>query len=494
MNMGTLARQAVRAGWRLVNPGSIKGKILTGFSAAFLSIMALSALNLWNIGTLKERLLLGERYDDLLNDILETRRFEKNFFIYGDRRSLQESKEYLDRIDALVTDLSPDLTRLIGHEPFTAFIGKLADYRATMERLRTDSGTSPDQLRAIGKRLTDEADHFREIKRARIHAAILRILALPFAFLLILLALMLPVVLLISRGLLRPLSVITSTTRAVGRGDFSPIRYDGVRLEEISGLIEAFNRMARELEIHQEDLIQTRKIAAIGTFTAGIAHELNNPINNIVLTTDSLKEELEGTTAPENMEMLDDILTQAERAASIVKNLLDFSRTEKPVFSELSPEQVIASSINLVKNQFKIVGVQFETSIAPSLPSIRGNLGNLQQVFTNLLLNAIQASPQGETIRMRVEHADKPGFISFAVQDYGKGIPKDIQHKIFEPFFTTKEVGKGTGLGLAVSYSIVKRHGGTITVHSEPSCGATFVVLLPHVAQDSCNDLPWGVI
>ncbi|MDR2550156.1 MAG: HAMP domain-containing histidine kinase [Desulfobulbus sp.] len=493
-DMGALARQAVRAGWRLVNPGSIKGKILTVFSAAFLSIMALSALNLWNIGTLKERLLLSERYDDLLNDILEARRFEKNFFIYGDRQSLQESKEYLDRIDALAAGLSPDLTRLVGRESFTAFVGKLADYRATMERLGAGNGNSPDRLRSLGKQLTGEADRFREIKRARIHAAILRISALPFAFLLIFLALMLPVVLLISRGLLRPLNVITGTTRAVGRGDFSPIHYDGVRLEEISGLIEAFNRMARELEIHQEDLIQARKIAAIGTFTAGIAHELNNPINNIVLTADSLKEELEGTTEAENMEMLADILTQAERAAGIVKNLLDFSRTEKPVFSELAPERIVASSVDLVKNQFKTVGMQFETSIVPGLPPICGNLANLQQVFTNLLLNAIQASPQGETILLRVEHADRPGFLSFAVQDHGKGIPEEIQHKIFEPFFTTKEVGKGTGLGLAVSYSIVKRHGGTLAVHSEPGCGATFTVLLPHVARNSCNDLPWGSV
>lgn len=493
-DVGIWGRLLVGTGERLLNPHSIKGKIFTLFSVAFLSITALSGLHLWNLNTLKERMLLSERYDDLLNNILEVRRFEKNFLIYGDQQSLQESREYLERIDTLVHDLSADLIRLVSQASFTEFTGNLALYRTMVASLSNDSQRSPEQLRTVGKQLTDAADHFREIKRTRIHAAIVRISALPFAFLAILLSLFFLVAWLISHGLLKPLDVIVETTRSVGRGDFSPIHYRGLPLEEISGLIEAFNRMARELEIHQEDLIQTRKIAAIGTFTAGIAHELNNPINNIVLTTESLREELEEQTAPENLEMLADILTQAERAADIVKNLLDFSRTEKPLFSELTPQQMITSSINLVKNQFKIVGLHFATSVADNLPSVRGNLGNLQQVFTNLLLNAIQASPQGATIHLRVDYADKPGFIAFTVQDSGEGIAQDIQHKIFEPFFSTKEVGKGTGLGLAVSYSIVKRHGGTIQVHSEPGQGATFTVLLPYVPQPAINDFPWGMV
>jgi len=493
-NLGKLGQGVMGAGSRLVNPGSIKGKIFTIFSVAFLSIAALTALNLWNFATLKEQLLLSERYDDLLNNILEVRRFEKNFLIYGDPRSMQESIDYLDRIDSLVADLSTDLTLLTSKQSLENFQNNLKEYRLMAAGLSIDAKISPESMRTIGKTLTNDADHFRETKRKRIHAAIVRIAILPFAFFAILLSLLLLLVWLISHGLLKPLDVIVETTRSVGRGDFSPIDYHGVPLEEISGLIQAFNHMAKELEIHQEDLIQTRKIAAIGTFTAGIAHELNNPINNIVLTAESLKEELAEETAPENMEMLGDILTQAERAADIVKNLLDFSRTERPIFSQLAPELILSSSINLLKNQFKIVGLQFETQVADNLPPICGNLGNLQQVFTNLLLNAIQASPQGATIHMRVDYAEKHGFIAFVVQDFGKGISREIQHKIFEPFFSTKEVGKGTGLGLAVSYSIVKRHGGKIKVHSEPGQGATFTVLLPHVAQPASNDFPWGMV
>jgi two-component system, NtrC family, sensor kinase len=467
---------------------SIKGKILVMFAVTFLFVTALTALNFWNLSTLKTRMLLSEGYDDLLNNILEVRRFEKNFLIYGDNHSLVESKDYLERIDKLVADLAEDLPRLVGKQSFSEFQATLRDYHTLVGNINAGDTATPEMLRNLGKTLTDNADRFREIKRKRIHATISRTSILPVAFFAILLLLMALVLWIISHGLLKPLDVVMETTRLVGGGDFRPIRYDGVRLEEISGLIEAFNRMAQELETNQEDLVQARKIAAIGTFTAGIAHELNNPINNIALTAESLKEEFAEKMDADSMEMLGDILSQAERAADIVKNLLDFSRTENPAYSKLSPAQILTSTIGLVKNQFKMVGLHLETSVARDLPLIMGNLGNLQQVFTNLLLNAIQATPQGGKISMHVDRAAAPGFISFTVEDTGPGIPQDIQHKIFEPFFSTKEVGKGTGLGLAVSYSIVKRHGGKIEVFSEAGRGTRFSVLLPHVPETIAKD------
>lgn len=463
---------------------SIKGKILVVFVLTFVAIGAITSLNFWNLSTLKTRMLLSEKYDDLLNNILELRRFEKNFLIYGDNDSLAESREYLNRIDSLVADLSDDLLRVADPPSFRSFQSSLNSYRELVECTSAGDTFSPEKFRSLGKTLTDSADRFRDIKRKRIHGTILRTSTIPFAVLGVLLLLMFLVYSLISHGLLKPLDVVMETTRLVGRGDFSPIHYEGVRLEEISGLIEAFNRMAQELETNQEDLIQTRKIAAIGTFTAGIAHELNNPINNIALTAEAFSEEYGEQMDANCKEMLKDILNQAERAADIVKNLLDFSRTETPKFSQITPARIVASTIKLIKNQFTIGGLQLETSVADNLPAIRGNLRNLQQVFTNLLLNAIQATPPGGQIGMHVDFADLAGFIKFTVEDTGEGIPLEIQHKLFEPFFSTKEVGKGTGLGLAVSYSIIKRHGGRIEVSSEIGKGTRFTVLLPSIAGD----------
>jgi signal transduction histidine kinase len=151
------------------------------------------------------------------------------------------------------------------------------------------------------------------------------------------------------------------------------------------------------------------------------------------------------------------------------------------------------SSIALVKNQFRIAGVYLETSIAQDLPPVAGNLRNLQQVFTNLLLNAVQASPQDSTVRVIVDTTEDDRFVRFCVGDSGSGVPHEIREHIFEPFFSTKEVGKGTGLGLAVSYSIIKRHNGRIDVGGEEGEGAEFTVLIPCVSeQDTARALRAG--
>ena len=457
---------------------SIKGRIFILFAVTSLSIVALTAFNFWNLSTVKTRLLLGERYDDLLNNILEVRRFEKNFLFYNDAQSLEESMAYLDRIDGLVGELADDLTIVAGPEALTRFRDTLHTYEQRTNIFAQNGDADREELRSLGKSLIDYSDHFLKIKRARIHRVIERTSVLPFAFLGILLLLMVLVIKLISHGLLKPLDVVMSTTRRVARGDFSPIYFESKPLHEIACLVGAFNRMANELEINQEDLLQARKIAAIGTFTAGIAHELNNPINNIALTAESFREDYNERIDGSGQEMLKDILAQAERAADIVKNLLDFSRTESPAFSKLEPAEVLGSTVNLVKNQIKLAGLSLELSVPVGLPRVRGNLRNLQQVFMNLLLNSVQATPPGGVVAISAERWS-PGWLRFQVRDTGSGIPEEIRQQIFEPFFSTKEVGKGTGLGLAVTYSLVKRHGGRIDVSNAEGRGTIFSVLLP---------------
>lgn len=477
---------------RQIHFSSIKGKIFIVFAVAFLSTGALTALNYWNLSTVMERMVLSEHYDDLLNNILEMRRFEKNYLIYGSRLSFTEISANMDAIDELIDMLRDDLPRLVGAQEFDGFQQTAGDYRNCIIALTSpasqqagaasapgDRDVQLRNLRSLGKVLTDSAERYRKIKRARIHDTIQRTSMLPFAFLAIVLLLMILLIKLISSGLLRPLDVIRDMTSVVARGDFKPISYDGVRLEEVAGLIDAFNRMARELEANQEDLLQARKIAAIGTFTAGIAHELNNPINNIALTAESFDEEYGERIDEDGREMLRDILSQSERAADIVKNLLDFSRTESPTFQCLPPGQVLSSTISLVRNQAHVAGIQLELELEDDLPCVQGNLRNLQQVFTNLLLNAIQATPAGGRIGVSARLDREERQVRMSVLDSGPGVPLNIRQQIFEPFFSTKEVGKGTGLGLAVSYSIVKRHGGRIEVHGEEGQGAEFVVTLP---------------
>jgi two-component system NtrC family sensor kinase len=268
------------------------------------------------------------------------------------------------------------------------------------------------------------------------------------------------------------------TTGRIAAGDFSPITYEGNGEDEISQLLGAFNRMAGELESRQDQLVQSRKIAAIGTFTAGIAHELNNPINNIYLTAETLLEDYEDLSPPEGKELVLDVLNQAERAGEIVRNLLDFSRKEMPSYASLKIKDVIDRTIKLVKNQIMLAGIRVVMDIPPEIPSIRGSSRNLEQIFLNLFINAVQAMTGGGTIEVRAQRHGT-GHVRVDVRDTGKGIESDHLQHIFEPFFTTKGVGRGTGLGLAVTYALVKRHGGYIEVTSEVGVGTTFSVYLP---------------
>jgi signal transduction histidine kinase len=150
----------------------------------------------------------------------------------------------------------------------------------------------------------------------------------------------------------------------------------------------------------------------------------------------------------------------------------------------LPPLQILSTTISLIRNQAHVAGIHLELEVEDGLPCVQGDLRNLQQVFTNLLLNAIQASPAGGWVHVSAGLDPEKQLVRISVLDSGPGVPADIRQQIFEPFFSTKEVGKGTGLGLAVSYSIVKRHRGRIEVRGEEGQGAEFVVLLP-VGQDT---------
>jgi len=456
---------------------SIKGKIFVLFLVAFLVASGLTLLNVWTLSAVRNQLSLSEHYDDLLNSILEIRRYEKNLLIYGDAESLREGLLYLDQAEAALANLAPDIVKsngTTGGKKFDDFKNAFADYRKDFILLEKKEDL--ESIRTSGKRLVDMATELTVIKRGSIHRTIFEVSLLPFAYLAVFLVFMVFLVNFIAQSLLRPLSMISKITDRVATGDFSPVDVREHHIEEVAGLLEALNRMALELTAHQEDILQARKIAALGTLTAGIAHELNNPLNNIVLSAETLSETHAEHLDAEGREALDDILAQAERAGDIVRDLLDFSRSERASFSPLSPEVIVKSSVALLKKQITLAGITVHLTIAPGLSQVDGNLRRLQQVFLNLLQNSVHATPTGGAIEISASDAD--AFVRFTVRDSGKGIdPEHLSH-IFEPFFTTKEVGKGTGLGLSVAYSIIKRHNGRIEVESTLGVGTAFHVFL----------------
>jgi two-component system NtrC family sensor kinase len=289
----------------------------------------------------------------------------------------------------------------------------------------------------------------------------------------------------IGQRIVRPLAEIGRTTRRISSGDFSVVPGPFSR-DEIGTLMQGFNVMIAQLQERTEQLVQARKMAALGTLTAGVAHELNNPINNIYITAEMLVDDFGELAEAKKLSLIEDVAAQADRAKEIVRNLLAFAREREPSMEPCSLRGLLEDSLRFVANQAELANVDVEADLPPAVVSVQADPKQLQQVFVNLFLNAIQAMPKGGLLRAEAQLSPGDNCIQVRVTDTGEGIPAEVVPRIFDPFFTTKEVG--TGLGLAVSYGIVKKHGGSIQVESTPGRGAQFTVRLPLAAGRGCGE------
>jgi signal transduction histidine kinase len=285
-----------------------------------------------------------------------------------------------------------------------------------------------------------------------------------------------------ARALQAPIARFKGYTGRIAGGDFSFIRPARSYRDEFSDLAVAVNQMLAELRAQQNRIVKGAKLAAVGTLASGIAHELNNPLNNISITAEALMEGLATLDDEEKWRHLQDIYFETERASEIVKSLLDFTRKEKQELVALDLTEILNSTFRLAHNEMTLNDVVLSSDVPADLPRVRGVANQMRQVFLNLLINAVQAMPGGGTIRVSV-NGHEPDKVCVEIRDEGVGIPADVLPRIFDPFFTTKEPGKGTGLGLSVSLGIIRKFGGDIQVASEPGKGTTVHVCLPRAAE-----------
>ncbi|BCW96261.1 MAG: ATP-binding protein [Fimbriimonadales bacterium] len=251
-------------------------------------------------------------------------------------------------------------------------------------------------------------------------------------------------------------------------------------------LFEQLQRAYEELRQKSEMLIQNEKMSAIGVLAAGVAHELNNPLTAVVGFAQMIAEKLKANR-PDNwsdtdyeraLQSLENLVQGAHRARDIVGSLLRFARASKPdARSLIDINQTLRDAFVFTEHLLLRHGIALEKQLAPELPPVWGNAARLQHVFTNLLINAQQATPSGGTVRVITERAEEPKGVWVHVEDTGEGIAPDALEQIFEPFYTRKE--QGTGLGLSIARQIVEEHGGDIRVQSELGKGARFSVFLP---------------
>jgi signal transduction histidine kinase len=286
----------------------------------------------------------------------------------------------------------------------------------------------------------------------------------------------------VSRKFTAPLEALSAAVRKVGKGNFE-VNVDIESRDEVGQLSTSFNEMAGELKEREHSLktaqlalVQSEKMAAVGTLSAGLAHEVKNPLSAVLGYAQLSKRKLE---QPEIVKKhLETIENETRRCNEIISNLMQFSRAEKGEFTDVAINEVVEKSIGIVDHQLGLNNVHVNMDLAQDIPEIIGNPNQLQQVLMNLAINAQQAmGPDGGTVDIVTACDDDKVYIS--VSDTGPGISEEVAKKIFEPFYTTKAAGEGTGLGLSVTYGIIQDHKGDIRVERADSGGARFVIELP---------------
>jgi two-component system NtrC family sensor kinase len=285
--------------------------------------------------------------------------------------------------------------------------------------------------------------------------------------------------------LMRPINALVLAARRLGAGDLTQRVDPEENTEEIGLLGATFNMMASSIEERdeqlkqraQQEIMKSERLAMIGRLSAGVAHEINNPLGGILL----LSRLLLRKAPPEGIEKenLERIANDAERCQKIVQGLLDFARQRDPEMRPLDLNDVAKKALSLLENQAVFHNVKIAEELHSHLPQANVDESQMVQVFVNLIVNAAEAMKGDGTLTITTKHPADAGRVEISFSDTGEGIPEENVPHLFEPFFTTKEVGHGTGLGLSISHGIVESHGGTISVESRVAEGTVFTVSLP---------------
>ena len=259
-------------------------------------------------------------------------------------------------------------------------------------------------------------------------------------------------------------------------------------MSDLRETTEEVRRREQELREKQEQLVQAGKLATLGELTTGVAHELNNPLNNIGLFIGNAIDLIELGLAQANYEQtlneLHSAMQQVRKATEIISHLRTFGRATSVSYEPVSIGSVVQGALSLMREQLRLRQIEVQVRFPVEEIIVRGNAIQLEQVFINLLTNARDALATEARKVITITCEAREDGIELQVSDTGPGIPPGYEKRIFDPFFTTKEVGSGTGLGLSITYGIIQDHQGDITVDSHPGMGALFVIDLPPYRQE----------
>jgi signal transduction histidine kinase len=478
---------------------TLRRKIFLTFFVFLLVGGTFWVMNYFKQRHLERTIQVLEKEHDLLNTILEARRYEKNFFLTMEYRNLADALTYVqggeDALSSIIGEkghrirtynLDDKLQKL---QAYKGALAALSDYyedgslRSPTD-LMENLGRHDEEVRSAGKQITSEVELMLKEEGGYVTRLVAEARNLHFIALAAILSLCIFTALYLVFNVNRPLKSIEGAIDRIARGDFENIPALSTG-DEFASLVSSLNHMIEELNRRSEQLVQREKMASLGTLTSGVAHELNNPLNNISTSVQILMEELQDNTddGGYHKELLKETEHQVDRARDIVKALLEFARdtsfSPRPV--RLKP--LVIKTLKLIRGEVP-ANVSIEIDIPESI-SAELDPRRIQQVLINLVMNGVQAMEgRGRLDIVATEAPDIRGFY-LQIKDTGQGIPPENMPKIFEPFFTTKvaghkDVGEGSGLGLSVCHGIIEQHGGYIKAESELGQGTTFTIFLPN--------------
>lgn len=449
-----------------------------GYLLGLVLVLSFVGLTWSNLSQLQEMVSSGEVVTNLFDNTLEIRRFEKNYFLYRTSEDFRELGSYVNDTQELLS--RPELLVFTDEGTVSVMSDDLEQYRALLQQdaVGAPEAQAPEleaQIREKGKSIVDAAASI-SADRDRVKADALGSAKRNFIIgIVALLVAGLAGGVFFYRKAVQPLSVLEKHMRRIAAGGFSLINYQ-FHDSELTQLKTVFNRMLIELEERQEHLVQSEKLASMGTLVFGVAHELNNPISNISTSSQILREELDGGNIDHLRELVEQIESESDRARDIVGSILEFSRSREREVFEL--KKAIDETIRFIRAEVP-AKVEIVTNIPEGL-TLTGDRQKVQQLVLNLVKNAADAMPAEGKITVQAGWTEEGGGrVELVVRDNGAGMEPEVLEHVFDPFFTSKKNKDGYGLGLFIVHNIVEEHAGTIDVDSYPGKGTVFTVRLP---------------
>ncbi len=471
---------------KIPGQNSITERIQWGF-AIFLVVIVAGSISQWyNLSRLQRRLTVGEITAEFVDAILEARRYEKNWFLYRDPDALENNRYQVQKVRRIISRYKKEFSDLYESSPLLRKIEAEIDlYDHLMEQLSGQNDSKQlanleSRIREQGQLLIANLERFRKEEHWQMKKSLDSAIFITILFSILAAFVSMVMGTYMVDGVVTPLRQLVQCMEEIAHGNFTLCKEKNyAETIEIRAIQEALVAMLTELNRRKREAIQSEKLVALGTLVAGAAHEINNPISNILSSAEIIKEELAEEEYDRDFiqEMVDQILDQGDRAKHIVSSLLLFTRDKK-----IQPSMVRIRDLLQETRDILAVDVPDAVNLEVRVDqdgSVMIDREKIEQALLNLLRNAIHAVNGQGNILLWGNVDRNAGKIIFRVEDDGSGMTEDVMKRIFDPFFTTKEVGEGSGLGLSVVHEIVVKHGGKIWVDSEEGKGSVFTIELP---------------